>query len=121
MKNKREIWKAESAISKIRRQAKSLITKSEEEKVKFIEKLKKLGFKVENIADILALNKEDYLERRLQSIITKKKLARTPKEARQMIVHKHVVIGKGVVNVPSYIVSVEDENQIKTVKKKILL
>lgn len=119
LKNKKEIWKAESAIDKIRKQAKSLLTKSEEEQEKFINKLRKKGFNVENTADVLASDKEDYLKRRLQSIIVKKKLATTPKQARQFITHKHITIDKKVINVPSYVVPVDKEEKIdlKLVKK----
>lgn len=120
LKNKREIWKADSAIKKIRKQAKLLLTKSTEEQTKFIEKLKKQGFATASIADVLALNKEDYLKRRLQSIVVAKKLATTPKQARQFIVHKHVTINRKIVNIPSYLVKVDEEEQIelKVVKKE---
>ncbi len=116
LKNKREIWKADAAIGRIRTQAKKLITASQEEQKKLIEKLKNLGLKVGKIADILALNKEDWLKRRLQSILIEKKLA-GPKEARQLIAHKHVTINRKKVNVPCYIVSVEEEKNIQIIKK----
>ncbi len=120
LKNKREVWKAESAIDRIRNRAKKLITATLEEQEKLLEKLRKMGFKVEKIADVLALNKEDWLKRRLQTILTEKKLAKTPKEARQLIVHKHVLINDEVINVPSYIVKVDEEDKIKVnLKTKI--
>src|SRR4030042_3587206 len=77
LKSKREIWKADSAVEKMRKQAKLLLTKTNEEQEKFAEKLQKQGFDVKSIADILALKKEDYLKRRLQSIVAEKKLAST--------------------------------------------
>ena len=120
LKNKREVWKAESAIDRIRNRAKKLITATLEEQEKLLEKLRKMGFKVEKIADVLALNKEDWLKRRLQTILTEKKLAKTPKEARQLIVHKHVLINDEVITVPSYIVKVDEEDKIKVnLKTKI--
>jgi small subunit ribosomal protein S4 len=112
LKNKREIWKADAAIGRIRNRAKFLITKSEKEKQAFIEKLMKHGFKVESIADALGLNKEDWMKRRLQTIIFLKKLAHTPKQARQLITHKHVSIGEQIVNIPSYQVSLEEEPSV---------
>lgn len=118
LKNKKEIWKAESAIGKMRRQAKLLLTKQPEEQEKFIKRLKKIGLVVDNIADILALDKEDYLKRRLQSIIVKKKLASAPRQARQFIVHKHITIDDKIVNVPSYIVKIEEEDQINLILVK---
>jgi small subunit ribosomal protein S4 len=113
LKSKREIWKADAAIGRIRNRAKLLITKSEKEKEAFIEKLKKQGFKVESIADALGLNKEDSLKRRLQTILVFKKLATTPKQARQLIAHKHVSIANQIVSVPSYQVSLEEEPHVK--------
>ena len=113
LKNKKEIWKADAAIGRIRNLAKQLITKSEDEKKAFVKRLQKKGFQVESIADALALNKEDWLKRRLQTIVHSKKLTTTPKQARQFVTHKHVVVGKRIINIPSYQVSLEEEPQIK--------
>lgn len=118
LKNKREIWKASSAIDKIRRQAKMLIVASSDEQEKLIKKLNKIGFKVGKIADILALDKESLLKRRLQSVIAEKKLAKTPKAARQLIAHKHVAINGNIINIPSKIVDVEEEDKIEIVNLK---
>ncbi|MEM4230868.1 MAG: 30S ribosomal protein S4 [Candidatus Pacearchaeota archaeon] len=112
LKNKREIWKADSKIRRIRGMAKNLITASQEKQNKLIEKLKKIGFKVEKIADVLALTKENWLERRLQTIVFKKGLTKTPKGARQMITHKHITVDGRVINKPSYIIDLEKENKI---------
>jgi small subunit ribosomal protein S4 len=120
LKSKREIWKSEAAIKDIRERAKSLLTKSDEEQKKFIDKLNIMGFRVENIADILALNKEDYLKRRLQSIIVKQKIANTPKHARQLIAHKHIAINGKKINSPSYVVRTDEEDKITlTIVKKL--
>src|SRR3989344_4849233 len=113
LKNKKEIWKADAAISRVRNLAKRLITASKEEQKKFVDKLSKKGFKVESIADSLALNKEDWLKRRLQTIVYLKKLTNTPKQARQLIVHKHVSVGDQIINIPSYQVRLEEEGQVQ--------
>jgi len=113
LKNKKEIWKADAAIGRIRNLAKQLITKSDEEKQSFVKRLQKKGFNVVSIADALALNKEDWLKRRLQTIVFTKGLTTTPKQARQFVVHKHVSIGNQIVNIPSYQVSLEEEPLIK--------
>ena len=114
LKNKREIWKADAAISRIRNLAKQLITKSPEEKKLFVERLQKKGFPVNSIAEALALNKEDWLKRRLQTIVHAKKLTTTPKQARQFVVHRHVFVGKNIVDKPSYQVSLEQEPLVKS-------
>ncbi|MAG61853.1 30S ribosomal protein S4 [Candidatus Pacearchaeota archaeon] len=113
LKNKKEIWKADASIGRIRNLAKQLITASEEDKNAFIERMKARGFEVENIAEVLALDKEDWLKRRLQTILVVKKLTTTPKQARQLIAHKHVSIGNQIVNVPSYMVTLAEENLVK--------
>lgn len=115
LKSKREIWKAESAVDRIRRQAKILITRPLVEQEVLFNRLNKMGLKISKIADVLALSKEDLLKRRLQSVIIGK-IARTPKHARQLIVHKHIAIDKNIVNIPSYLVSVDDEDKIEIVK-----
>jgi small subunit ribosomal protein S4 len=43
LKNKKEIWKAEAKIGKIREKAKKLISSSEEEQQEFFGRLKKIG------------------------------------------------------------------------------
>ena len=113
LKNKKEIWKADASIGRIRNLAKQLITASEEDKNAFIERMKARGFEVENIAEVLALDKEDWLKRRLQTILLTKGLTTTPKQARQLITHKHVSIGNQIVNVPSYMVTLAEENLVK--------
>jgi small subunit ribosomal protein S4 len=119
LEKKREIWKAEARIRDIRRIAKTLITASEEEKKVLTDKLKKIGLNVSNIADILALKKENWLERRLQTIAFKKGLAKTAKQARQFITHRHVKVSGKIVNKPGYIVNVNEENKIEVLAKPI--
>jgi len=118
LKNKREIWKADAQIKSIREKAKKLISAEPKMQKAFIEKLKKIGFNVNSIADVLSLEKKDYLKRRLQTILLIKKLATTSKGARQLIVHKKVLIDGSAIDSPSYIVPVELENKISIKQKK---
>ena len=121
LKNKTEIWKADAKIKLIREKAKKLISSEESEKVAFFNRLKKLGFKVNSISDVLSLDKKDYLRRRLQTILVNKGIARTSKSSRQLITHKKVLVAGNSVNSPSYIVPTELENKItlKPMKEKI--
>lgn len=118
LKNKKEIWKAEAKIKSMRERAKELIGAKPEEQQALFERLKKTGFNVNSIADILSLNKKDYLGRRLQTIVTKKGLAPTAKTARQLITHKKILVKERTMNSPSYIVPIELENEIKLKEKK---
>jgi len=121
LKNKREIWKAKSTVSKFRRRAKQLIGADDSEQRVFFEKLNKMGIDVIDISDVLALTEENLLDRRLETVLFKKGLANTPKQARQLIVHKNVLVDGKVVNTPSFIVTKDLENSlsIKVKKKKV--
>jgi small subunit ribosomal protein S4 len=118
LKNKREIWKTEAKVKYFRTRAKALITADQEQQQKFFSKLNEIDLKVGSIADVLALNKEDLLRRRLSTIVASKKIANTPKQARQMIVHKKITINGKVVDVPSYLVKSEEEGTI-SIRKKV--
>jgi len=119
LKNKKEIWKADAKIASMRNKAKKLISASEEEKEAFFDRLKKFGFKVNSIGDVLSLDKRDYLRRRLQTVLVDKKIASTTKGARQLITHKKVLINGNSINAPSYLVPVEFENKIKLKEQKV--
>ncbi|MEM4703403.1 MAG: 30S ribosomal protein S4 [Candidatus Pacearchaeota archaeon] len=113
LKNRREIWSAEAKIKKIRDQIKKLIVFPERQK-EFIKHLSDLGLVRENatIDDVLALNKEKILERRLQTLVFNKKLAKTIKQARQMIAHRQIKIKGAVCDSPGRLVRVEEESTI---------
>ena len=110
--NKREIWKAKTAVSKLRRRAKGLIGKGDDEQRIIFDKLNKVGMNVSDVSDVLALTEENILDRRLQTFVFKKKLATTVKGARQLIVHKNVLVDGKVVNIPSFVVALDLEDKI---------
>ncbi len=116
LKNKREIWKTLAKVNYFRKRAMALSRASSEEQEVFFNKLQNVGLKVKSMADVLGLKVEDLLNRRLPTIIVSKGLATTPKQARQMVVHKKILVDGGVVNIPSYIVPTNLESKI-TVKK----
>lgn len=118
LKNKREIWKAKTAVSKLRRRAKGLIGKDMEEQQNFFDKLSKKGFVVRDLSDVLALTEENLFERRLQTVLFKKGIANTVKQARQLIVHKNVLVDGNVVNIPSFVVTRESEDKITLKERK---
>ncbi|PIN94531.1 30S ribosomal protein S4 [Candidatus Pacearchaeota archaeon CG10_big_fil_rev_8_21_14_0_10_30_48] len=117
LKNKKEIWKARAKLNRIRKRAKKLINADQGVQQEFVDKLNKLGFKIENVVDVLALTEEDILKRRLQSVLVEKKIATTHKGARQLITHKHTMIEGKIVNIPSYQVNTEEEKKIKLLQK----
>ncbi|MCH7850460.1 MAG: 30S ribosomal protein S4 [Nanoarchaeota archaeon] len=120
LKNKREIWKAKSFISKLRRRAKNLIAADFSEQKIFFDKLNKMGMGITNISDVLALTEENLFDRRLQTFVLKKKLSTTARGARQLIVHKNILVDGSVVNIPSFNVTLDLENKISIKIKKIV-
>jgi len=126
LRNKHELWLHETTLSKFRGIARSLIGKSPEERKKMEEellaRLKKMGLLPETavLDDVLDLTTEDILERRLQTIVFRKGLAKTAYQARQLITHGHVAIGSRRVTVPNYIVTREEESSIAYAPKSPL-
>ena len=118
LRNKHELWRHKTLLSKTRGIARSLIGKTPEERAKMenelLTRLKKLGILQETavLDNVLDLSIEDLLERRLQTIVFRKDLTRTIFQSRQLITHGHVTIGNRRVTVPSYIVSKEEEKQV---------
>ncbi len=113
---KRELWKVESLVRNFRREARKLnATKDEQREKSLLNKLERLGVvgKDSDLTDILDMSLEDILERRLQTIVYRKGLASTMKQARQFINHRHIIIGDKKVNVPGYLVTKEEEKDLK--------
>ncbi|MCH7902628.1 hypothetical protein IIC68_02645, partial [archaeon] len=59
---------------------------------------------------ILSLTIKDVLERRLQTLIYRKKMASSLKQARQFIVHEHISVGDKIIKAPSYLVPLLEES-----------
>ncbi len=112
LKNKKEIWKAEAKVKLVREKARNLIKSPAEKQKILFDQLKEIGIKADSLTSAFALETKDYLERRLQTVVFKKGLANTIKEARQKIVHRKILVDEKVINKPSYLVPVELENKI---------
>ncbi len=119
LKNKREIYIATTFLKKYRDIAKKLIAdttaQGQREKEQMMTKLLKLGLLPAGakLDDILGLELKDIMERRLQSLIHRKRYSKTAKQARQFITHRHVLIADKEITSPSYIVSLEEESHIR--------
>ena len=59
------------------------------------------------------------LESRLDNVIFRMGLARTRKEARQIVDHKHVLVNGKCVNIPSYLIKAGDVIEIKESAKSM--
>ena len=118
LKKKREIWRAKTILRNFRRIARKLTAEKDPKLEKeLVSKLKRLGImeKIESIDDILNLTVDDILKRRLQTVLYSKGLAKTPKHARQLIVHGHVLINNRKVIWPSYLVPKDEEDKISLI------
>ncbi len=124
LNRKEEIWRAEKLLRNFRSQARNLLAASgpqaEKETKQLIDRLRRLGLVGEEstLDDILGLTMDKLLERRLQTIVKRKGLARTARQARQLITHGHIAIAGRRINVPSYLVTVAEEGQIDYVAGK---
>ncbi len=122
LKNKSEVWKAQSVLRNYRKQSRELQSRlrgndaqARVEADNLIAKCGRMGMLPltgGDLNDILVLNEKDILSRRLQTLVYEKGLANTIKQARQMINHGHVFLNGHRVTVPGYIVLRSEESTI---------
>ena len=118
LRNKRELWKAQTQLSSVRKQARTLLAataavRSREER-KLLDSLRTRGLigETATLDDILSLTVEDVLSRRLQTMVFKKGMAVSSLHSRQLISHGHVGVGKRRITVPGYEVGSAEEGTI---------
>ncbi len=126
LKNKTEIYRAQFLLRSFTKQAKNLTTnktlQGEKEKKQLFSKLAKISLLNENaeLEQVLGLNLNQIFERRLQTLVYKKGLAKSVIQARQFIVHGHILVSGQKINVPSYLVKNNEESHIEFVKDSSL-
>lgn len=105
-------------LRNFRRQARRLLAASgpqaERETKQLVDRLKRLGLVggEATLDDVLGLNLEKLFERRLQTLVNRKGLARSMRQARQLVLHGHIAIAGRRVRTPSYLVQVNEEASI---------
>ena len=125
LKTKRELWKARTELSRVRNQARSLLALRqdvrEQKEPILMNSLSKVGYVQSDatLDDVLNLEINDLLGRRLQTIVQKKFYFKTPYQARQAVSHGHVLIGDQIVNIPSYLVKVDEEDKVKLTSESV--
>jgi small subunit ribosomal protein S4 len=117
LKNKEELWRAQSELRAYRREARKLLGRTEADDVEtreFLARLKKLGIldESDSLDDILSLDETDILERRLQTVVYRKGLANTTSQARQFVSHGHVTVDGRRVTRPGTKVTVDEESTV---------
>jgi len=118
LRSKRELWKAHTELSRVRHQARSLLALRQEIRLEkepiLMKSLSRIGLvsSESTLDDVLNLKVNDILSRRLQTLVTRKFSFKTPYQARQAVIHGHIMIGERKVNIPSYIVTLDEEEKI---------
>jgi len=119
LRNKRELWRYKTMLSQVRGQARLMLASTGEERARlereYLSKLSRIGVLSETatIDDILDLDIRDLLERRLQTVVFRKGMAKTLFQARQLVSHGHISVAGKIISVPGYIVKREEEAKLK--------
>ena len=122
LKNKKELWKTTSLLRKYARQAKILIAsrdaQGEVEKKQLLSKLARIGVLSPNssLDDVLSLTAKDFLNRRLQTIVYKRKLSKSISQSRQFITHRHIKVENRMITAPSHLVDLKSEPSVAFVE-----
>ena len=122
LKSHTEVWKAKTYLGKHREQARELLAKigtaspqAKKESDQLLVHLTRMGILAmgASLDDVLALETESVLSRRLQTLVYLKGFSMTPHQARQLINHGHIAINNRKVTIPSYMVAKDEESQIQ--------
>ncbi len=113
--NAKELWKAKSEVSRIRGLARKLLaTRDERAESDLLGFIKKIGIlqKDGKLEDVLTITFENILDRRLQTIVYKRGLTTSIKQARQDIAHGHIAIDGKRMNSPGHITTLEEAEKL---------
>jgi small subunit ribosomal protein S4 len=122
LKNHKEVWKAKTYLGKHREQARELLAKigtaspqAKKESDQLLVHLTRMGILSmgASLDDVLALQTETVLSRRLQTLVYLKGFSMTPYQARQLINHGHIAVNNRKVTIPSYMVAKDEEGKIQ--------
>ncbi len=122
LKNKKELWRAQTLLRRFRHRSRVLQAQSrygdehaEKETEELLAKLGRQGMLPQEGAtldDVLSLDLEAILSRRLQTMAYVKGLGYSTNHARQLIVHGHIAIDGRKVTIPGYAVKRIEEGKI---------
>ena len=122
LKNKREVWRTQYLLARIRKAARELLTleptdpRRQFEGQALIDRMMRIGVlgKGEKQLDyVLSLTTQKFLDRRLQTIVHSNQFAKSIHQARTLIFQKKIALNKGsrnqIINIPSFVVRKENE------------
>jgi small subunit ribosomal protein S9e len=122
LRNKREVWRVQYSLAKVRHVARTLLTLPEKNEKRLFEgaallrRLNRLGILNENemkLDFVLGLTVEKFLDRRLQTRVFQAGLAKSIHHARCLIKQRHIRVGKRMVDIPSFAVRTDSEKHIE--------
>lgn len=120
LKNLTELWRATSEIRRIRRNVRNVLSgrTSEETGKEIVTRLARYGIVKEGatLDDLLVITPENLLERRLQSIVFRRGMAKSIKQARQLVAHGFISVNGRRAKSPGYLVSRIEEGSISYYK-----
>ncbi|MFB6116084.1 MAG: 30S ribosomal protein S4 [Candidatus Nanosalina sp.] len=116
LRNKKEVYKAESELRGLRRQARKAVAADDDEQIQpLLDRAHSLGLIKSDgsIEDVLSLDTREILNRRIQTAVERKGYADTVSEARQLVVHGHIYVDGQKVTVPGYLLTQEEEKELE--------
>ncbi|MFQ5831168.1 MAG: 30S ribosomal protein S4 [Candidatus Thorarchaeota archaeon] len=126
LRNKRELWRHRTELSRYRRQARNLLALTAAERATFerelVDKLVRLGILTgePTLDSVLDLTLENLLERRLQTIVFRKGMASSAYHARQLVTHGHIALDGAKLSTPSRLITLDEEARMSYVAKSPL-
>merc|ERR1711964_208202 len=121
LKNKREVWRVQFALAKIRTAARHLLTLDEKDEDRIFQgeallrRMVRLGLLTDaerKLDYVLGLTTPKIMERRLQTKVFKLGLAKSVHHSRTLIRQRHIRVGKQICDIPSFLVRVDSEKHI---------
>jgi small subunit ribosomal protein S4 len=127
LKNKTEIYRHATQVKRFIENFKRLNfltdAQAQVEREQLYKRLIKLGFLSADAAQsaVLDMTVRAALDRRLQTLVYKQKLAKSMKQARQMITHRHIAVNGKLVDAPGYIVDMNQEQNISFIQRSAFI
>jgi len=121
LKNKREVWRLQLTLARLRKAARVLLTMPEKDPRRIFEgeallrRMVRLGLLKESerkLDYILGLTPQKIMERRLQTKVFKLEIAKSFHHARVLIRQRHIRVKNQICNVPSCMIRVDSEKHI---------
>ena len=119
---KREIWRVQYALAKVRKAARELLTLDPKDKKRLFEgpallrRMNRFGLLSEDEKEldfVLQLSTKRMLERRLQNVVYRSGFAHSIHEARVLIKQRHIRVGNTMVNIPGFLVRTDSAKLIE--------